>query len=239
MDGMTTLDARARSPRQTLVAEIRQRLDHETFPRVIVLIMLVVAGAASFLCSAGTLGAGLESMARRYALATAIGYLVFLSLIRVWIAIRRGWSPDPGDLSDVHDGVVDCVDALRAVNPGPSGDFIDAASPGFDWSLDLDDLWWLALVVLAAGAGLIAVAFVVYSAPVLLSEVALDAALVGTVYGRLRHEDRSYWALTALRQTWVSAAVLVTLMAVLGFALQQLAPGGDSIGDVIRRLLAR
>ena len=82
-------------------------------------------------------------------------------------------------------------------------------------------------------------ALVVSSAPVLLAEVALDAALVGTVYRRLRHEDRSYWAMTALRQTWVSAALLVTFMTVLGFALQQLTPGGDSIGDVIRRLLAR
>jgi hypothetical protein len=233
MDRMTTIDASSRAPRRTLVAEIQQRFDHETFPRAIVLIMLVVAGSASFLCSAGALDAGLESMARRYALATASGYVVFMLLIRVWIAIRRGWSPDLGDLGDVGDGVVDCVDR------GSSGDLVDAASHGFEWSFDLDDLWWLTLVALAAGAGLVAMGFVVFSAPVLLAEVALDAALVGTVYRRLRHEDRSYWAMTALRQTWVPAAVVVTFMAVLGFALQQLVPGADSIGDVIRRLLAR
>jgi hypothetical protein len=88
-------------------------------------------------------------------------------------------------------------------------------------------------------AGLLAVAFVVYWAPVLLAEVALDAALVGTAYGRLRREDRGYWATTALRQTWAAAAVLVAFMAMLGFALQQVAPEALSIGDVIRRVLAR
>jgi hypothetical protein len=230
---MTTIDASSQSPRRTLVAEIQRRLDRDTFPRAIVLIMLVVAGAAAFLCSARALDAGLTSMAGRYVLATTVGYLVFLVLIRVWIAIRRGWFPDG---EDVVDGV---VDAPRTFGRGSGGELVDAASHGFDWSFDLDDLWWLALIVLAAGAGLLTVAFVVYSAPVLLAEVALDAALVGTVYRRLRREERGYWAMTALRQTWLSAAVLVTFMAVLGFALQQVTPGGDSIGDVIRRLLAR
>jgi hypothetical protein len=235
---MTTLDASSQSPRSTLVAEIQHRLDRETFPRAIVLIMLTVAGAAAFLCSVVALDAGIESMARRYALATASGYLVFLLLIRVWIGVRRGYFPDEADVCDLAETA---GDGARAVDTGSgSGDgLVDAASHGFDWSFDLDDLWWLALVVVAAGAGLVVVALVVSSAPVLLAEVALDAALVGTVYRRLRNEERGYWATTALRQTWLSAAVLVAFMAVAGFALQQLAPDAVSIGDVVRRVLAR
>ena len=237
MPGMTTIDASARSPRSTLVAEIRQRLERETFPRLIVLTMLVVAGLATFLCSAIGLAAGFESMAARYALATASGYLAFLLLIRVWIAIRRGWFPDEGGLVDT---VIDLArNPGTAAGRGSSESLVDTASHGFDWSFDLDDGWWLALVVIAAGAGVVTLALVVYSAPILLAEVALDAALVGTVYGRLRRRDRGHWATTALRQTWVSAAVLVAFMTVLGFALQQLSPDAVSIGDVVRRVLAR
>jgi hypothetical protein len=234
---MTTLDASSQSPRSTLVAEIQQRLDHETFPRVIVLIMLVVTGAAAFLCSVLLLDAGIESMAGRYALATASGYLVFLSLIRVWIAIRRGWSPDEGDVLDLAETAGDV--ARAEVSRGSGEGLVDAASHGVDWSFDLDELWWVALVVLIAGAGLVTVALVVYSAPLLLAEVALDAAVVGAVYRRLRDEERGYWATTALRRTWLSAAVMVTFMTVLGFGLQQSTPDAVSIGDVIRRLLAR
>jgi hypothetical protein len=235
---MSTLDASSQSPRSTLVAEIRQRLDSETFPRVIVLVMLTVAGAAAFLCSAVALDGGIESMPRRYALATASGYLVFLLLIRVWISVRRGYFPDGADACDLAETACDVAPVAEA-GPSSGEGLVDAAAHGFDWSFDLDDLWWLALIVLVAAAGLITVALVVYAAPVLLAEVALDAALVGTVYRRLRAEDRGYWATTALRRTWISAVVLVAFMAVVGFALQQSTPDAVSIGDVVRRVLAR
>ena len=237
MPGTTTIDAHARSARSTLVAEIQRRLEHETFPRLIVLAMLVAAGLATFFCSAIALAAGFESMAPRYALATACGYVVFLLLIRLWIAVRRGWFPDEGGLIE---NVVDLGSRPgAAAGPGSSESLVDASSHGFEWSFDLDDGVWLALVVVAAGAGLVTLALVVYWAPILLAEVALDAALVGTVYRRLRRSDRRYWATTALRQTWVSAAVLVAFMGVFGFALQQLSPDAVSIGDVVRRVLAR
>jgi hypothetical protein len=233
---MTTLDASSPSPRSTLVAAIRRRLDRQTFPRVIVLAMLVTAGAASFLCSAIALRTGIDSMAVRYPLATASGYIVFLLLIRFWIAVRRGWYPD--DIG-AGDAIGDLIHVSgRAVGRARHA-LADTVSDGLEWPFDLDDAWWLALAALAAAAGLVAVASVVYSAPVLLAEVALDAALVGTVYGRLRTEERRYWATTAVRQTWVSAVTLIAFMAVLGVALQRLAPGGVSIGDVIHRLLAR
>jgi hypothetical protein len=234
---MTTTTARTPSPRSALVAEIRRRLDHETFPRAIVLAMLLAAGGAAFLCSVLALDAGVASMAGRYALASAAGYLVFLLLIRLWIAARRGWQPDCA--YDVADGLAHVGGLPGAAKAQSSDGIVDAASHGFGWSLDVDDLWWLALIAAAAGAGLVALGLVVYWAPVLLAEVALDAALVGTVYSRLRHEDRGHWAATALRQTWASAVVLVAFMAVLGFALQQMAPEAVSIGDVMRRFLAR
>jgi len=233
---MTTLDASSPSPRSTLVAAIRRRLDRQTFPRVIVLAMLVTAGAASFLCSAIALRTGIDSMAVRYPLATASGYIVFLLLIRFWIAVRRGWYPDDIGAGDAIGNLI--LDSGRAVGRARHA-LADTVSDGLEWPFDLDDAWWLALAALAAAAGIVAVASVVYSAPVLLAEVALDAALVGTVYGRLRTEERRYWATTAVRQTWVSAVTLIAFMAVLGVALQRLAPGGVSIGDVIHRLLAR
>ena len=205
-------------------------------PRVIVLLMLGVAGGAAFLSSAVALYSGLEAMWARYALATVSGYAVFLLMIRAWIGIRRGWIP--GDGATEKD-VADVVDMIDGAGTGPRGGSVSTASGGFDLSIDLDELWWLAVVAMVAGAGLIAVAFVVYSAPVLLAEVALDAALVGTIYRRLRREEQGYWAATAIRKTWVAGTVLVVSMAVLGTALHQLAPESVSIGDVVRHFQPR
>lgn len=227
------------STRAALVARIRAQLERETFPRIIVLLLLLLAGGAAFLSSVVALRSGVESMAGRYALAAGCGYLVFLVLLRGWIAVRRGWSGDIGDI-DAAD-VVDLVDGGNAPRLAGSSDssVADAASHGFDLSFDLDELWWLAVAAVAVAAGVLAVGFVVYSAPVLLAEVALDAALVGAVYRKLRREDQGYWATTALRKTWGSAAVLVGFMAVLGFALQKFAPDAVSIGDVFRHFLVR
>lgn len=236
---MTTLAASSPSTRAALVAEIRARLERETFPRCIVLLLLLLAGGGAFMCSVFALRSGVESMAGRYALAATCGYLVFLVLIRAWIAVRRGWSADPGDLDAGE--VLDLVNGLDAPRRVASSDssVADAASHGFDLSFDLDELWWLAVAAVAVLAGLFAVGLVVYSAPVLLAEVALDAALVGAVYRKLRREDQGWWATTALRKTWGSAAVLVAFMAVLGFALQKFAPDAVSIGDVVRHFLVR
>jgi hypothetical protein len=73
-------------------------------------------------------------------------------------------------------------------------------------------------------------------APVLLAEVALDAAIISVLYRRLRRDEQGYWLTTVLRRTWVPAAVLVVFAFLTGFALQQAAPQARSIGGVIQSI---
>jgi hypothetical protein len=90
-----------------------------------------------------------------------------------------------------------------------------------------------AACVLGAAA---AIGYVIYAAPLLLAEVALDAAIVSTLYRRLRQDDVSHWAVTVLKRTWMSAAALMVFAALGGYAMQQIAPEARSIGGVIREL---
>jgi hypothetical protein len=76
--------------------------------------------------------------------------------------------------------------------------------------------------------------YVISVAPVLLAEVALDAAIVSTLYRRLHKQDMSHWAVTVVRRTWVPALLLLACAAVGGYALQRAAPEADSIGGVVR-----
>ncbi len=78
----------------------------------------------------------------------------------------------------------------------------------------------------------------IYIAPMLLAEVALDAALVSAAYRRLRKEDVGHWTGAVFRRTWVPAVILVIFMSVAGFAAQRIAPEARSIGDVVRTLTA-
>ena len=106
-------------------------------------------------------------------------------------------------------------------------------------SVDADELWPVVLVVICAAGAVFAMFSVVYAAPLLLAEVALDAALVGGVYRRLRREDARHWLGSAFRRTWLPALAISLLMMAAGFALQWAAPEARSIGGAMRLLLSR
>jgi hypothetical protein len=221
--------------RDALVSEIRDRLTRTNWPRLTILIILAFAGSAAFLTSVACLVIGLDSMASRYALASIAGYLAFVVLIRGWIAIRRGWEPNV-DLPDPFDTSMNLepVEKITCVHQASSS----AGDAGSGFSIDLDDGIFIVIAILAALGGVACIAYVIYIAPLLLAEVALDAALVSAAYRRLRQEDAGHWTGAVLRRTWVPAAFLVIFMSGAGFAAQRIAPDARSIGDVVRTLTA-
>jgi hypothetical protein len=215
------------NPRQKLIEEMRAHLERDSFPRLTILWILFVAGCVAFLTSAFALWLGLTSMAARYALAVLSGYGGFLLTMRSWLEYRQGmWEP-----SEIWERTSDLTpNPLRSWSTNAPSD-----SPSF--SLDLDDLWWLILLIVAVLGALATIAYVVYDAPQLLAEVALDAGLVSAVYHRLRHEPEQHWTLTAFRKTWFPAALLTLFVSTAGYAMEHLVPHARSIGDVLRAVL--
>ena len=245
--------------RDKFVAQVRRRLEQTSW-RLHLCVIITLAGLAAFLISVAALRLGVSSMALRYPLAVCGGYLAFLGLIRGWIAWQRRAletvrdvagdlvsSIDPGDVNVPRGSVLSepsFFSGGRSGGSGGGGTWANAsstgrstgASSGIDVGLDADELWPVAVAAACALGGLIAVAYVIYTAPVLLAEVALDAAIVSTLYGRLRKQAMSHWAVTVLRRTWVPALVLVAFASIGGYALERAAPEAQSIGSVIRAL---
>ena len=104
--------------------------------------------------------------------------------------------------------------------------------------VDFDEFWPIAIAAVCAGGALIAIVYVVYAAPLLLAEVALDGAVVTTLYRRMRRADAAHWAATTLRRTWLPAVVLVASATIAGFAFERMAPDARSIGGVVRELIS-
>jgi hypothetical protein len=234
---MADTGGRESCSRETLIAQACAHLEQDSFPRITVAVIVALAGLSAFLTSAASLNAGLDSMGMRYGAAALGGYVVFVGLVRVWIAIRRGWEPDvePDMAADVIEPWGGGASGGRG-----SGDAAGLDATGFfdGFDLDLDVLFFVIAAVLLALAGVIAVVYVVYTAPLLLAEVALDAALVSTLYRRLRREDAGSWAGAVLRRTWAPALIVVVCVSLAGFALEAAVPEAHSIGGVIRTLLA-
>jgi hypothetical protein len=219
----------------------------------------VLAGIAAFLVSAVALRLGLASMTVRYALAAACGYLAFIALIRTWIAWQRGrWDLEPElepellnldiDLRPAESADPEFFQGGRSGGAGASGDWEAREShtaslqtkedSQFGFDLDFDEFWPVVVAAVCAVGGLIAILYVVYTAPLLLAEVALDGAVVATLYRRMRRADAAHWATTTLRRTWTAAVILVVTATGVGFAFERIAPAANSIGAVIRELIA-
>ena len=251
--------------RSVLVRKLAQEFTRDRAPRLELMIVLVLAGAAAFLASVWMLwwgGPAFERMALRYGAAALTGYIAFIGLIRLWIALHRpsrgpGLDPDitadviesavtaPGSTPPCGEEAVDIeVDLPLELEPGGISDtgtsgaarwsVLDTRGAGGGLDLDLDDLVWLLIAAVCTIAGAMAIAYVIYIAPVLLAEVALDAAIISALYRRLRADETGHWLTTVLTRTWVPALIVVAFAMIAGYALQVMAPEAKTIGGVIR-----
>jgi hypothetical protein len=243
---------------ERVVNRLRARLEDGYWPRLHCLLFITLAAAAAFLVSVVLLALGAHSMAVRYGLAALCGYLCFVALIRAWV--RWKWSrmdfTSDGDFG-ISDVVTDIPIQLpsRAANAasqmfsggrsggggaagswGSSTPASGSSGGGISLDLDADDLAWLLVALLAAVAGFAAVAYVIWIAPTLLAEVAVNAAVAGKVYHGMRKREPDHWTSDVLRRTAVAALVIIISAAAAGYALQRIAPEARSIGGAWQHL---
>lgn len=103
---------------------------------------------------------------------------------------------------------------------------------GAGLDLDLDELWFLVLALIAICGALIASLYVVFIAPALLAEILVDGLLVTTLYKRMKNVEQRNWLRSALAKTWLPLTFVVLFFIVAGYFLQKAAPDAYSIGGV-------
>lgn len=212
--------------REDEVARIRDRLLRFGFPRLRMLLLVLLTGGSGLLASYIMLRAGLASMPLRYPAALLLAYAVFLLLLRAFAErgadnfdVPGGSGGNTGDSARATSG--DHAAAAHAHNSG----WLDGAAGADEAALPL-------LLVVTVVAIACASLWVVVSAPTLFAELAIDGALSATLYRRLRGLETRHWLDTAVRHTIVPFAV--TAVAVVTFALvaQHVRPDAHSIGQV-------
>jgi len=128
------------------------------------------------------------------------------------------------------------------VQPVVSGGGGGSGSGGgsFDFSLDGDEAVVFILVAAALAAALLAAFWVIYQAPTILADVALNGALSAGLYKRLKkvEEDES-WVFSAFKRTALPFVVVGILFAVAGHYMQAYAPEARSLGGVWQHYVGR
>lgn len=219
------------------------------WPRLQIMIILGLTGVSAFLTSMLLLRLGVTQMVVRYPLAIAAAYGIFILLIGVWLWLQsRG-----ADMLDVASEILDhnnyrgdgqitstsgSADLVGMDPPSGSGGGGGSGIDLPDLDLDFGDLFWLVLALVVFIAGLIALFYIVYIAPVLLAEVLVDGLLAAGLYRSVKGAQGRHWMMTVLRKTAIPAALVLIFFSIAGFCVQKIEPAATSIGEAWRLLFS-
>src|SRR5260221_10374694 len=217
-------------------------------------LLLAATIATGVLLDKAMLALGFGTMGWRYALSVLGAYGAFFLLVRMWVWYAAGvapsltdsmdedaaetaaeWLPGPGRsggsaLDTVRfeggdsggAGASDAFDVVASADSGGGG-----SGGGLDFDGGGDEFWVLVViaVVLAVicGAG----AYVIFAAPQILPEVALEAALGAGMLKKLNKEEPG-WAGRLLRRTWIPLLVVLVMAFFAGRFIQWHCPTATS-----------
>lgn len=223
-------------------------------PRLQMSLLVLLTAATGFLASVVLSAAGMEALWLRYPVCVLIAYGAFLGLVWIWRR-HREWDlgvPDGGDASSTPaSGRSDWQGTGGGSGGGGASASFDVPAtpasfasldptppsielPSLDDSLDADESLPVVLVMVVLGGALLAVFWVIWIAPALLAELALDAALSAGLYRRLKRPTTDAdWLSTTLRHT-VKPFVAATLsLLVAGALMSLLVPDATSLGEFL------
>ncbi|MEB2230155.1 hypothetical protein [Xanthomonas campestris] len=231
--------------------QTRQRLERDGWPRLQMSAIVMITASGGLLSSHLLRNGGIDAMVVRYPLATLAAYGLFLLLMWAWVRWRN-------DMDDAYEELLDhSIDldggstpttpgwtggggSSGAGNSGTGGARVSSGLSEGDALPDLIDgdagLPVLAIVALLAAsvAALVAAVWVVWSAPVLMAELLVDAALAGGLYRRMRGiQAQGWWWLCVRHTIWPLLGVLVFFI-VVGAVAQHQAPGATTLMEAVR-----
>jgi len=238
------------------VVRARRHLQQRGWPRLQMALIVALTGAAGFLASHLLRLAGVDAMLLRYPMAVLQAYGVFLLLMWIWIRWRwddvlDGLSSEVGGGSpSAHGGVAESPWSSvggRSGGGGASASWNESAPPSevevsevplaglAEDEAGLPLLALLGIVALVA-AVLLASVWVVWSAPVLMAELLVDAAIAGGLYRRMQGmQVQGWWRVCVTHTSWLLLGLLL-FFAVLGWLAQELVPGASHLLQVIQAL---
>lgn len=170
----------------------------------------------------------MDEMRLRYPVAALMAYGVFLGLVRLWLWYVTG-------LRSERSVEFDFPELPDVPLPDFRGPDISAA----DFSFDLDELWAPVLLVVAliglCGTGL----YLVWTAPQLLAEIAVQGMMAAGMHeGLLRMRD-GRWLWRTIKGTWLALAGVVVLAFMLGWSLQLYCPAAELLSQAMACPLPR
>lgn len=223
--------------RQSEVYRVRANLVETGFPRLKMLLIVSLTGAAGFLASFLMLQLGFVTMAWRYLAAVGVAYLVFLFLLWLWLRTSAENYIDVPNFSGVSSSNNTSVECQGKVSSSGEVASIDdesgAVSEVVGGVAQAEELAIPLLAIMAIIALAFSSLWIVYSAPALFAELLVDGVLSAKLYRRLRGIETHHWLKTAVRRTVIPFALTAVVVSLCGAVMHHYHPSAKSLGEVI------
>ena len=223
--------------RQSEIYRLKANLVETGFPRLKMLLIVCLTGAAGFLASFLMLQWGFVSMAWRYPVAVGVAYLVFLFLLWLWLRTSAEDYidvPNFSGSSSSNNTSVECQGEVPSSGEvAPVDDDRGALSEVVGGVAQAEELAIPLLAIIAVIALACSSLWIVYSAPALFAELLVDGILSAKLYRRLRGIKTHHWLETAVRRTVIPFAITAVVVSLCGAAMHHYHPSAKSLGEVI------
>ena len=244
-----------------VAVKFRQRILRHYFVRFHMGLILMATTAAGLISSKLLLMAGLIRIVVRYPLAVILAYLIFLLMMRLWVAYvlvdlparRRGgsgwswnWGSGSIDLPGSSGsgrfafgggdsggaGASDVWDSGSGIAEVPPGG--GTSLPSLDLGIDLDDGAWI-LVALAAVVLVIfgAGGYLIWVAPEILPDIAFNALLAGCLTGAVKRAETKGWVRSVVCSTWIPLLLVLLVTVGLAVAVHRECPGATKLMEAL------
>lgn len=211
-------------------------------------LILLATGLCGLLGTRLLLWSGVETPLVRFPLNVTIAYLGFFLFVKIWlwyISPRRNPvdAVDALDLIDVPFGSSTAASEPAFVGGGgsgggggASGSYGEDSGAGLADKLDVDidgDFIWPLLLLAALLSAVFGVGiYLIYQAPVILTEAAFEFLLASGMIRRFRRMDDPDWLGSVFRMTWIPFVLVLMVSLVCAWIMQTYYPEALTLRDL-------
>lgn len=245
--------------RQELLSAIEADIRECNYPRLQMLLILLITAGLVFLSSSLLWHLGIGSLWIRYLCAMLLGYIAFMGLLYIWLRFDRddidlntvqmdfqtahsdsayvsagGGDPAGGGASgswESHDSSV----SLDSDHIEPLKETVSETSDANGFDLDVDEGVIPLILIAAVVVVLFSSLYVVYIAPSLFAELTADVLLALYSHRFLKNIGRRHWLESAFKKTIIPFTLSLMFVVGLAIFIHRLDPETQTLSQFLSR----